>query len=164
MKMVMVFNYSNAMQLHTIVSCSLGMLSLLWHVLVSNDQLRGQTLSEQSQVFQWIEYADREILPVSNTLVYPCLGILQMNQRNNEQAKNELKNILQLLNNYLLTRTYLVGERITLADITVACDLLLLFQWVYRMEGLFDHLKDFRFRRSLSQILVMHIRICRDGF
>lgn len=103
-------------------------------MLVSNEQLRGQTLSQQSEIFQWLEYGDREIIPVSNTLVYPCLGILQFNHRNNEQAKNELKNILQLLNNYLLTRTYLVGERITLADITVACDLLLLFQWVYLIE------------------------------
>jgi elongation factor 1-gamma len=58
------------------------------------------------------------------------MGILQFNRSNNERAKDELKHILQLLDNYLRTRTYLVGERITLADITIACDLLLLFQWV----------------------------------
>jgi len=98
--------------------------------LVSNEQLRGQTLVEQAQVLQWIEYGEREITPVSTTLVYPCMGILQFNKNNNERAKDELKNILQLLDNYLRTRTYLVGERITLADITIACDLLLLFQWV----------------------------------
>lgn len=133
MKTTKVFNYSNAMLLLTIVSHSReisDIFSFVWYVLVSNEQLRGKTVAEQSEVFQWLEYGDREIIPVSNTLVYPCLGILQFNQRNNEQAKNELKNILQVLNNYLLTRTYLVGERITLADITVACDLLWLFQLV----------------------------------
>jgi elongation factor 1-gamma len=97
---------------------------------LANEQLRGKTLTEQSQVFQWIEYGEREITPVSSTLVYPCMGILQFNRSNNERAKDELKHILQLLDNYLRTRTYLVGERITLADITIACDLLLLFQWI----------------------------------
>lgn len=60
------------------------------------------------------------------------MGIMQFNKQNNERAKDELKHILKLLNDYLLTRTYLVGERITLADIAVSSDLLLLFQWVNR--------------------------------
>jgi elongation factor 1-gamma len=62
------------------------------------------------------------------------MGIMQFNKQNNERAKDELKHILQLLNNYLRTKTYLVGERITLADIAVASDLLLLFQWVRNIE------------------------------
>jgi elongation factor 1-gamma len=97
---------------------------------LSNEQLRGKTLAEQSQVLQWIEYGEREINPTSATLVYPCMGIMQFNKQNNERAKDELKHILQLLNDYLRTRTYLVGERITLADIALASDLLLLFQWI----------------------------------
>jgi elongation factor 1-gamma len=101
--------------------------------LVANEQLRGKTLVEQSQIIQWIEYGEREITPVSATLVYPSMGILQFNKQNNERAKDELKHILQLLNEYLHTRTFFVGERITLADITLACDLLLLFQWVQNL-------------------------------
>jgi len=97
---------------------------------LSNEQLRGKTLAEQSQVLQWVEYGEREINPTSATLVYPCMGIMQFNKQNHERAKDELKHILQLLNTYLRTRTYLVGERITLADITVASDLFLLFQWI----------------------------------
>jgi len=58
------------------------------------------------------------------------MGIMQFNKQNHERAKDELKHILQLLNNYLRTKTFLVGERITLADIAVASDLLLLFQWI----------------------------------
>ena len=98
--------------------------------VVSNEQLHGQSLAEQSEVLQWVEYAEREISPVSTTLVYPCMGILQFNKNNNERAKDELKNILKILNEHLPTRTYLVGERITLADVALTCDLLLLFQWV----------------------------------
>ncbi|CAF3658662.1 unnamed protein product [Adineta steineri] len=97
---------------------------------LSNEQLRGKTLSEQSEVLQWTEYAEREIYPVACTLVYPCMGILQFNKNNDQRAKDELKHILQILDEYLRTRTYFVGERISLADITLACDLLLLFQWI----------------------------------
>jgi len=41
-----------------------------------------------------------------------------------------VKAALQALNTHLLPRTYLVGERITLADIGVACTLLQLYQYV----------------------------------
>ena len=47
-----------------------------------------------------------------------------------EHAKEEVKTALSVLNSHLETRTYLVGERISLADISVACNLLLLYQWV----------------------------------
>ena len=63
-------------------------------------------------------------------MVYPCLGIMPFNRANNEQAKEQLKHVLEILNEYLRTRTYLVGERVTLADVTVACDLLHVFQMV----------------------------------
>ncbi|PIO15418.1 hypothetical protein AB205_0084960 [Aquarana catesbeiana] len=45
-----------------------------------------------------------------------------------EQAKEELKHVLATLDSHLQTRTFLVGERVTLADITVACSLL----WPYK--------------------------------
>lgn len=47
-----------------------------------------------------------------------------------ERAKEDVKAALQVLNIHLLPRTYLVGERITLADIGVACTLLHLYQYV----------------------------------
>lgn len=97
---------------------------------LSNEQLRGKTPAEQAQVLQWTEYGSREIHPATATLVYPCMGIMQFNKQQHECAKDELKHILSLLNEHLRTRTYLVGERITLADISTACDLLLLFQWI----------------------------------
>jgi len=128
--MMLVLIYSNPMLLLIFVSLLDISNESYFVYLVSNEQLRGKTAVEQAQVLQWIEYGEREINPASATLVYPSMGIMQFNKQNNERAKEELKHILQLLNDYLRTRTYLVGERITLADIAVACDLLLLFQWV----------------------------------
>lgn len=46
------------------------------------------------------------------------------------RAQKDLNRTLAVLNNVLLSKTYLVGERITLADIVVACSLELPYQHV----------------------------------
>ena len=48
------------------------------------------------------------------------------NKQTTENAKEEVKRILGLLDTHLKTRTFLVGERV--ADITVVCTLL----WLYK--------------------------------
>ncbi|XP_046382644.1 elongation factor 1-gamma [Ischnura elegans] len=97
---------------------------------VSNDQLRGRSDLEKAQVIQWMGFADNDILPASCTWVFPCLGIMQYNKQNVERAKDDIKKALGALNSHLLHVTYLVGERITLADISVCCTLLHLYQYV----------------------------------
>jgi len=61
---------------------------------------------------------------------FPCLGIIQYNKQSTERAKDDVKRVLHVLNTVLKTRTYLVGERITQADITVACALFHLYRHV----------------------------------
>ncbi|XP_047099541.1 elongation factor 1-gamma [Schistocerca piceifrons] len=97
---------------------------------VANAQLRGQSDLERAQVLQWLGFADSEILPASCTWVFPCIGIMQYNKQATERSKEDVKEALRTLNNHLLTRTFLVGERISLADICVACTLLHLYQYV----------------------------------
>jgi len=50
-----------------------------------------------------------------------------------KQAQEDIKKSLDVLNGVLATRTFLVGERVTLADITVACNLLLAYRQVTDM-------------------------------
>jgi glutathione S-transferase len=47
-----------------------------------------------------------------------------------DDSKSELLAQLHILNDFLLSRTFLVGERISLADISVALDLLPAYQHV----------------------------------
>jgi elongation factor 1-gamma len=101
---------------------------------LANDQLRGVTVVDAAHVQQWIEFADNEILPSYCTWLFPCLGIMQYNKQNTERAKDDIKTALSVLNTHLLTRTYLVGERITLADISVACYLVELYRLVLDEE------------------------------
>lgn len=97
---------------------------------VANEQLRGTSPMDQAQVVAWMSFADNEILPASCTWVFPCMGIMQFNKGNTERAKEDVRRALGCLNTHLLTRTFLVGERISLADISVCCTLLHLYQYV----------------------------------
>ncbi|XP_034951158.1 elongation factor 1-gamma [Chelonus insularis] len=97
---------------------------------VANEQLRGKTDEEKAEIIQWLSFADSEILPSSCAWVFPLLGIMPYNKQTVEHAKEDLAKALTALNTHLLYKTYLVGERITLADISVAMTLLHLYQYV----------------------------------
>ncbi|KAJ1108688.1 hypothetical protein NDU88_006060 [Pleurodeles waltl] len=95
---------------------------------VSNDELRGINREAAAQVIQWVSFADSEIVPPASTWLFPTFGIMQYNKQATEHAKEEVKRVLSTLDDYLRTRTFLVGERVSLADISVVCALL----WLYK--------------------------------
>lgn len=97
---------------------------------VANDQLRGKTDLERAQVVQWLSFAESEILPYSAAWVYPLLGIMPYQKNNVDRAKADAQHTLSVLNQHLLNNTFLVGERISLADIVVFSNLLNLYQYV----------------------------------
>jgi len=97
---------------------------------VANETLRGTNPIDQALVMQYLEFADNEVLPSACTWVYPTLGFKQYNKQDTEKAQTHLKKCLTLLNGFLETRTFLVGERVTLADIALACNMLMLYAQV----------------------------------
>jgi len=97
---------------------------------VSNETLRGTNPVDQALVLQYLEFAETEILPSACAWVYPTLGFKQYNKQDTEKAQEHLKKCLSLLNNFLATRTFLVGERVTLADIGLACNMMMLYAQV----------------------------------
>merc|ERR1712107_788367 len=50
--------------------------------------------------------------------------------RTPQRAKEDIKGVMKALNDHLLAKTFLVGERISLADIAVCCTLLSLYKQV----------------------------------
>jgi elongation factor 1-gamma len=94
---------------------------------VANNQLRGTDDVQKALVQQWLDFADSDILPASCTWVFPCLGAMQFNKSATDRAKEDVKKAMKILNDHLLHHTYLVGERITLADISVCCTMLNLY-------------------------------------
>jgi len=98
---------------------------------LANEELRGgNDAANRAKVVQWMSMADNDILPAACTWVFPTLGIMQFNKNATDRAKEDIKAALKTLNDHLLTRTFLVGERVSLADIAVACTLLSLYKQV----------------------------------
>ena len=87
-----------------------------------------------ASVQQWISFGNAEFTPATANWVYPCLGVSQFNKQTTERAKTDVRRSLEVLNSALETKTFLVGERITLADISVVCDLLSLYTTVVDVE------------------------------
>jgi len=101
---------------------------------LANEQLRGKSLEDQAFVQQWISFADNEILPPACTWVFPCMGIMPFNKQATERAQADLKAALAALNDHLKLKTFLVGERISLADICCMANLLMPYKWVLDPE------------------------------
>ena len=68
--------------------------------------------------------------PAIVALVNPSLGLQQPNQKDQQKARDDVLTILGRLNTYLEDRTFLVGERGTLADVFLAAYLAPLFEYV----------------------------------
>jgi elongation factor 1-gamma len=115
-----------------------------------NEKLRGG--SSEHLVTQWVNFADNVILPPVATWVYPCLGVIQYNKQNTEKAKATLKTVLSYINNHLRHVTYLVGERITQADITVFTAL----------HPLFTHVLDKTNRDSYPHLVRWYLTIANQ--
>ncbi|XP_054834298.1 valine--tRNA ligase [Eublepharis macularius] len=106
--------------------------------LLSPDNMRGQGPNASALIRQWISYADLEIAPVACTAAFSVLGISKQSKQVSDRALVELRKLLEVLDSHLKLRTYLVGEALTLADVTVACSLLLPYKYVLDL-GLRTH-------------------------
>lgn len=95
---------------------------------VGNEATRGG--ANEAEVLNWVGFADNVLEPAACTWVYPTLGMVQYNKQNTEKAKEDVKKALGVMNQHLQTRTYLVGERVSQADISVACTMVMLYQHV----------------------------------
>jgi elongation factor 1-gamma len=99
-------------------------------VASNNTVLATSSAFEEALVQQYVSLADEDVYQASCTWVYPTFGVIQYNKTATARAQESVKHILTALNSALETRTFLVGEKITLADITLATAFLQLFQQV----------------------------------
>eukprot|EP01098_Paradermamoeba_levis_P016640 TRINITY_DN907_c0_g1_i2.p1 TRINITY_DN907_c0_g1~~TRINITY_DN907_c0_g1_i2.p1 ORF type:complete len:654 (-),score=231.40 TRINITY_DN907_c0_g1_i2:444-2405(-) len=95
-----------------------------------NSPLYGKTSAQTGQVDQWIDYSLNEVDLPGQSWLLPLQGRIPFDKEGVEVAHSEVKKTLHFLNSHLLTRTYLVGQTITLADIAVAGSLLPLYEQV----------------------------------
>jgi len=89
--------------------------------------LLGKNKKEAAEVQQWISFTDTEIGPQLANWVFVLKGFIPYNKQTVSQATERAKALLETLDKVLLNKTFLVGHRVTLADITLVPALRLLF-------------------------------------
>jgi len=93
-------------------------------------ELYGVSFFDSAKVDQWIDFSSHDIELPATVWSYPALGYLPYNPAATAKAKTDLANALKVLDDYLADKTYLVGEKITLADITIVSALIYPFKFV----------------------------------
>jgi len=93
-------------------------------------KLYGKNTFESGLVDQWIDFAATEIDLPAYALVLPIQGVIPNNGLATKKAQEDIKKVLSILDSHLLTRTYLVGNQVTAADIVVAASLVELYELV----------------------------------
>lgn len=95
-----------------------------------SEELLGKTNYEKALIQQYLALIETEINPIAARWAYPTLGYRKYIEADFKEAREETLKVLKKLDEILEPRTFLVGESITLADISVACSLILLYYTV----------------------------------
>ena len=82
------------------------------------------------EVIQWCSLANHEVLPHLASWFRPVLGRDPYNKKSVDIAELNIKRIMKFLDGYFLDHTYLVGERLTLADLVMTAHLARGFEYV----------------------------------
>ena len=98
-------------------------------------ELYGSSPIEKALINQWIDFATQEIYLSSRPLVYPIFGWMEHDKEKTSESGKELLNNLKIVDKHLEGKKFLVGDKITLADVVLCNKIRLLFMMCYP-EGL----------------------------
>ena len=81
--------------------------------------LLGKTKQDYASILRWMSFANSDILSSLSSWYLPLRGLAPYNKKNVDEAQKSSLEAIKVLEDYLLVNTYLVGERLTLADLFV---------------------------------------------
>ena len=90
--------------------------------------LLGANNFELAQIDQFTDFAGTSIIPHLRTIAMAVFGHGSIETEAFNNAVKEMKEHVRVLNTHLQGKTYLVGDKLSVADISVACSLILAFQ------------------------------------
>ena len=93
--------------------------------------LLGKTIFETAKINQWIEFASCEINRSQKAIIYPIFGWEEYSKEFADKENAKIKEYLKILEKELEGKTYLVGSRLTLADIVLFRFLRLFMMFVF---------------------------------
>ena len=92
--------------------------------------LLGKTKQDYASILRWTSFGNTEVLPALGAWFRPLIGKDPYNKKNVEDAQKRSNKVINVLESHFLIHTYLVGERVTLADLFVASVISRGFQFV----------------------------------
>ncbi|KAK4046078.1 hypothetical protein OIO90_006631, partial [Microbotryomycetes sp. JL221] len=98
-------------------------VAIAYYLANQNEQgaaLLGKNKEDAAKVQQWVEFANMYLLTSLGAWFGPILGMEPYNKAGVERAKEKVTKAAAILEDALKTRTFLVGDRLSLADIFVA--------------------------------------------
>ena len=85
---------------------------------------------DYASIVRWMSFSNSELLRALSGWFRPLIGRDPYNKKSVEDSKKEAQQILNVLESHFLVHTFLVGERITLADLYMASQISRGFQFV----------------------------------
>ncbi|KAI5849494.1 hypothetical protein DFP73DRAFT_540751 [Morchella snyderi] len=101
--------------------------------------LLGKTKQDYAQILKWMSFSNSEILSNLGGWFRPLVGTSSYNKKSVDTAKAATLKVIGVLEQHLLSQTFLVGERITLADLFATSCLARGFQYVFDKEFRAEH-------------------------
>ncbi|KAI1096820.1 eEF1-gamma domain-containing protein [Rostrohypoxylon terebratum] len=101
--------------------------------------LLGKTKQDYASILKWLSFFNTEVLPKLGAWYRPLLGWDQYNKKNVDEAARSAAKVVDVVEEHLLHNTYLVGERITLADLFAASIISRGFQFFYDKKWRAEH-------------------------
>ncbi|KJZ75578.1 hypothetical protein HIM_05041 [Hirsutella minnesotensis 3608] len=93
--------------------------------------LLGKTKQDYASILKWMSFFNSEIVPAMGDWFLPLLGKTTYNKKSVDDAAQRVQKAIAVIEKYLVRHTYLVGERVTLADLFCASLLHRGFQYFF---------------------------------
>ena len=101
--------------------------------LVSSEVLLGDGAAEKGAVDQWLDFSANEVEPSAAVWTFPIQrveGMPAVSAEASRVAKDSIRACLGSLNTHLANKTFMVSQRVSLADISLATALVSVFKLV----------------------------------
>ncbi|CDK27396.1 unnamed protein product [Kuraishia capsulata CBS 1993] len=126
--------------------------AIVYYLIKSHDvnsPLLGKTDLELAEILKWISLANTEFMTASCASFFPSAGRAPYNKKVVDEGNATLALILSVLETRLSEFTYLVGERLTIADIIFASYFLRPLEYIWDKAFIAKHPVVFRWWKTV---------------
>jgi len=84
------------------------------------NSLLGESSFQEGLINSWIEFSSTSLHLAVSAWVYPLKGLFQLSPQEIEIAKSSVMRLIKIVDDHLLHHTFLVAQRLTIADIILS--------------------------------------------